>query len=516
MERHAYRELVDWKVSSDRKPLILRGARHCGKTYLLKQFGSREFDNVVYCDFESISGLRGIFKGYFHPKLILSDLGIISDTRIVPGKTLLILDEIQGCDDAILSLRYFREQFPDLHIVCACSYLHSPGVIDDVSEDVSILNLYPMNFREFLEAEGESLSITDASSDPCESLSSEQSHDHALRLLRDYCVVGGMPEVVESWVTEHDVRKVDELQRRILDDYSETIERCGGKLSKRILSVWSSIPMFLSRSNHKFIFRDLKKDGRASDFESSVQWLSDAHLIHRVNQLDRHVFPSAIVDDPGLYKLYLCDIGLLRVMSGQPVDVMLSDSGGNMSYKDGMYENLVVCELDSSDIDGLYYWRDRRYEADLVVRVGDSSIPIDVCFGNACDNESLNAYAKVSGESRSVVMSDRPFTDGDRKIIPFYDVSEVDYRSMIDGDGSSFIMDISEDMWVRDRNSFLLRIPLDKHRMGRSPRCTVVDDNADHMPIAIGVLYNGDVVLKSNTISRGRVIIEESESEMVL
>jgi hypothetical protein len=124
-------------------------------------------------------------------------------------------------------------------------------------------------------------------------------------------------------------------------------------------------------------------------------------------------------------------------------------------------------------------------------------------------------YAKVSGESRSAVISDRPFTDGDRKVIPFYRVGEVDYRSMID-DGDKFIMDILEDMWVRDRNSFLLRIPFDKHRMGRSPRCTVVDENADHMPIAIGVLYNGDVVLKSNTVSRGRVIIEESESEMVL
>jgi predicted AAA+ superfamily ATPase len=328
-------------------------------------------------------------------------------------------------------------------------------------------------------------------------------------------VVGGMPEVVESWITEHDIRKVDELQRKILGDYSEMIIRCCGRLSERILSVWSSIPTFLSRPNHKFIFRDLKKDGRANDFELSVQWLSDAHLIHRVNQLDRHVFPSAIVDDPGLYKLYMCDIGLLRVMSGQPVDVMLSDSGDYMPYKDGMYENLVVCELDSSDIDGLYYWRDRRYEADLVVRVGDRSIPLDVCSGNVCDNESLNAYAKISGESRSAVISDRPFTDGDRKIIPFYRVGEVDYRSMID-DGGKFIMDISEDMWVSDRNSFLLRIPFDKHRMGRSPRCTVVDENADHMPIAIGVLYNGDVVLKSNTVSRGRVIIEESESEMVL
>lgn len=518
MDRLIFDDLVTWKDSSDRKPLLLEGVRQCGKTYILKEFGSREFEDSVYCNFEEDPRLGSVFSSGFDPETIVRDLGLLLNTKITPGRTLLILDEIQECDSAITSLKYFHERMPELHVVCAGSLL---GVIKSKASfpvgKVDTRYLYPMTFCEFLAAEGETSLAEFVLSDPPADEVSEPIHNTLLRLLRDYCIVGGMPAVVKSWVEEHDILKVDRLQRELLDNYGKDFAKHGGGMIEMLTAIWGSLPTFLSRENHKFVFKQLKKDGRADDFREPIQWLVNARLVHKVDMVRGHGFPPSADEDPDQYKLYACDVGLLRAMSGHPAGIMLTEDDDTHLYKGGMYENLAVCELVSAGSGRLFYWREGRYEVDLIAGIGGRTVPIEVKSGMKTSSESLNRYQSQYGVGKAVVVSMNPPKDGDRERVPFYALcnlpgrgGSIDLEDYVNVSGLPYEQRFDVGDWVGEGDGFILVIPAARHHRGRNPRCDVQvwDGGAwAETHVSLTVSDDGDITLNAGGAFRGRAIV---------
>lgn len=420
MRRLIYDDLLKWKDSADRKPLLLEGVRQCGKTYLLRKFGSREFRNCVYCNFEETEELRGLFDGSHEPSRIVRDIELLYGTRIVPGETLLILDEIQECG-SVASLEYTCEHMPGLHVACAGSLL---GVLESEAfpmGNVDTKRLYPMSFCEYLMAEGETALADYILSDPGPGDVSKPVHEALLRHLRDYCIVGGMPAAVLSWTTDHDIRTVDSIQKELLENYEKDIAKYGGDMLECLMSVWKAIPSFLSKENRRVVFKELKKDGRSEDFRDPMQWLCNAGLVYKVDRITTHGYPPSTEQDESIYKVFSCDIGLLRAMAGHPARIMLTESDDTYLYKGGMYENLVVCELISAGADRLFYWREGRYEVDLISSIGGKTVPIEVKSGTEFSTESLNLYQRKYHVSWGMVISARmPKEGNDRDMVPFY------------------------------------------------------------------------------------------------
>ena len=518
MKRSIYEELLAWKNGEDRKPLVLEGVRQCGKTYLLKEFGSREFQTYVYCNFEETPELKGLFDGSMEPAKIVRDIELMKSVKIFPGRTLLILDEIQECDPAITSLKYFYEHMPELHIACAGSLL---GILKSEASfpvgKVDTKYLYPMSFCEYLMAEGEASLAAFIRSDPDFRDISEPVHGTILRLMRDYCIVGGMPEVVNSWVTHHDINKVDSLQRELLHNYEKDFAKHGGDMVELLTSVWTSLPSFLSRENRKFIFKDLKKDGRSGDFRDPVQWLSNAHLVYKVNLIKKHAYPPSTEQDETQYKLYMCDIGLLRAMAGHPAGIMLTDSDDTHLYKGGMYENLAVCELMSAGAGSLYYWREGRYEVDLVSAMDGRTIPIEVKSGTDYSTESLNLYQRKYGVSWGLIISGRMPREGNgRSMVPFYLAGNMQRRrgtlsddGYVNTSGLPFELVFSKDDWIESDKGFTLVIPLSRHHRGLMPKCNIqVRDGDVWRDVDASVsIREGDVTINVTSRVEGRVLI---------
>lgn len=420
MWRHIYSELLDWKNSAEHRPLILDGVRQCGKTYILKELG-KEFDECVYLNFEREHSLNALFETDLDPERIIRDIELLKSVKIEPGSTLLILDEIQDCGNAITSLKYFCEEIPKLHVACAGSLL---GVMKSSTSypvgKVCHMELYPMSFIEFIVAEGKDrlAEFITLGADGIR----EPFHSELLRLLRDYCIVGGMPKVVDSWTQEHNILKVDSLQKELLKDYENDFAKHGGNMIETLTAIWTSLPSFLSRENRRFIFKEFKKNGRASDFRDPVQWLVNAHLVHKVDQIKKHAYPPSTEDEDGLYKLYMCDIGLLRAMAGHPAGIMLTEEDDMYLYKGGMYENLVVCEMKAYGIDRLFYWRDGKYEVDIIAPVGGRTVPIEVKSGTDFNLKSLNVYLERYDVKISEVISMRPYQKNEKEYVPFYSI----------------------------------------------------------------------------------------------
>lgn len=519
MKRLIYEELVDWKNDANHKPLILDGVRQCGKTYLLKQFGSKEFKNCVYCNFEESPELNELFDSNMEPSKIIRDIELLKSVRIVAGDTLLILDEIQECEPAITSLKYFHEHMPELHVACAGSFL---GIMKSKASfpvgKIDTKHMFPMNFCEYLMAEGEKSLAEFIQSDPDPDEISKPVHETLLRLMRDYCIVGGMPEIVQTWISHHDINKVDSLQKELLQNYERDFAKHGGNMVEMLTSIWTSLPSFLSRENRKFIFKDLKKDGRSEDFRGPVQWLTNAHLIYKVNHIKRHAYPPSTEQDDTQYKLYMCDIGLLRAMAGHPAGVMITENDDTHLYKGGMYENLTVCELMSAGAENLYYWKDGKYEVDLISAIDGRSVPIEVKSGTNFSMESLNRYQNKYGITWGVVVSKSvPKRTDSRALIPFYLVENIQRKKTTQTDddyintsGMPYEFMFNKDDWIEDKDGFELIIPMKKHHRGSTPKCSIQRKKGDawtDIDAAISVKDNGDVIISANKRFDGRGII---------
>lgn len=422
MHRLAYEQLMKWKDNDNKKPLILNGIRQCGKTYLLKEFGQNNYSSVAYINFEKDLSAHDIFKDDIDPDKIITDLSLYLNIAIKPKETLIIFDEIQECGRALTSLKYFGEEKPEYDIVCAGSLL---GILLSSKGSfpvgkVNRLDLYPMNFFEFLLANNENML--------CEYLSKLTINDKLNgsivkkleSYLREYYIVGGMPEAVLSWVEKKDVTDVDRILSSIISDYKEDFSKHAVNELQKLTLIWNYIPMQLAKENKKFIFGHAKKGARSKDLEDALQWLVDAGLVHKVSLIEKPSIPLKMYNDTNNFKLYLADVGILRVMSGYPPKIAFTDDPQYKDFKGSQAENYVLCEMLSSGISENYYWKDGRYEMEFLLQTNNSVIPVDVKAEKNKISVSMKKYRELYSPKHAIVVSMNAANNGDIIHIPLF------------------------------------------------------------------------------------------------
>lgn len=380
MERSIYSNLKKWKESPTRKPLILQGARQVGKTYILKEFGAREYSEVVYINCDDNNDMQNMFVDYDVDRIIRS-LSAISGVSIKPSTTLLILDEIQEVERGLASLKYFCEKAPEYHVAVAGSLLGitlHEGTSFPVGK-VDMLYMYPMDFEEFLLAMGKEQLVELLRSNSWAALTPLRGM--LTELLRQYYFVGGMPEAVKAYVERGDIWEVRSIHSKIIDAYRNDMSKHVPKQQvQRINMVWNSIPSQLARDNKKFIYGALRKGARANDFEIAIQWLVDSGLVHKVHRISKPVVPLKFYEDMASFKLFLLDCGLLGALSETPPEQILIGDNVFEEYKGAFTENYVLQQLKSLPRTFVYYYSNDNstLEIDFVVQHEAHVIPIEV------------------------------------------------------------------------------------------------------------------------------------------
>ena len=380
MERSIYSNLKKWKESLTRKPLILQGARQVGKTYILKEFGAREYSEVVYINCDDNNDMQNMFVDYDVDRIIRS-LSAISGVSIKPSTTLLILDEIQEVERGLASLKYFCEKAPEYHVAVAGSLLGitlHEGTSFPVGK-VDMLYMYPMDFEEFLLAMGKEQLVELLRSNSWAALTPLRGM--LTELLRQYYFVGGMPEAVKAYVERGDIWEVRSIHSKIIDAYRNDMSKHAPKQQvQRINMVWNSIPSQLARDNKKFIYGALRKGARANDFEIAIQWLVDSGLVHKVHRISKPVVPLKFYEDMSSFKLFLLDCGLLGALSETPPEQILIGDNVFEEYKGAFTENYVLQQLKSLPRTFVYYYSNDNstLEIDFVVQHDTHIIPIEV------------------------------------------------------------------------------------------------------------------------------------------
>lgn len=380
MERSIYSSLKKWKDSPTRKPLILQGARQVGKTYILKEFGAREYSEVVYINCDDNNDMQNMFVDYDVDRIIRS-LSAISGISIKPSTTLLILDEIQEVERGLASLKYFCEKAPEYHVAVAGSLLGitlHEGTSFPVGK-VDMLYMYPMDFEEFLLAMGKEQLVELLRNNSWTALTPLRGM--LTELLRQYYFVGGMPEAVKTYVERGDIWEVRSIHSKIIDAYRNDMSKHAPKQQvQRINMVWNSIPSQLARDNKKFIYGALRKGARANDFEIAIQWLVDSGLVHKVHRISKPVVPLKFYEDMASFKLFLLDCGLLGALSETPPEQILIGDNVFEEYKGAFTENYVLQQLKSLPRTFVYYYcnDNSTLEIDFVVQHEAHIIPIEV------------------------------------------------------------------------------------------------------------------------------------------
>lgn len=392
-----YRTLVEnlkkWKNSSRRKPLLLSGVRQCGKTYLLKQFGAENFENCMYVNFESNSKLARIFEYDFDVKRILRELELIAGSKANPGKTLLVFDEIQECPKAITSLKYFCEEMRELHVACAGSLLGVAIKRDKASFPVGKVNrltMRPMSFWEFVLACGEENLLNVLSDWPVDRPIPELYSIPMSKLMKNYYIVGGMPEAVQTWLDTHDYAEVDSVQRDILHGYEDDFPKHAPLTEvPKIRWTWESVPIQLARDNNKFVFSHVKAGKRSADLENALQWLKDSGLIEILELVEKPELPLSSSADTTYFKVYMSDVGLLRAASNLDSSIVLDGGESCARYKGALAENYVLGELACLQIQP-YFWRSgNTAEVDFLFEDRDGVVPVEV---KSADNAQAKSY----------------------------------------------------------------------------------------------------------------------------
>lgn len=380
MERSIYSSLKKWKESPTRKPLILQGARQVGKTYILKEFGAREYSEVVYINCDDNNDMQNMFVDYDVDRIIRS-MSAISGISIKPSTTLLILDEIQEVERGLASLKYFCEKAPEYHVAVAGSLLGitlHEGTSFPVGK-VDMLYMYPMDFEEFLLAMGKEQLVELLRNNSWATLTPLRGM--LTELLRQYYFVGGMPEAVKAYVERGDIWEVRSIHSKIIDAYRNDMSKHAPKQQvQRINMVWNSIPSQLARDNKKFIYGALRKGARANDFEIAIQWLVDSGLVHKVHRISKPVVPLKFYEDMASFKLFLLDCGLLGALSETPPEQILIGDNVFEEYKGAFTENYVLQQLKSLPRTFVYYYSNDNstLEIDFVVQHEAHVIPIEV------------------------------------------------------------------------------------------------------------------------------------------
>lgn len=429
MYRVAIAELYKWKESRHRKPLIIQGARQVGKTWLMKEFGCQAYADTVYINFDSNSRMAELFASDLDTDRLVMGIELYAGRKINPDSTLLIFDEIQEVPRALSSLKYFCENAPQYHIVCAGSLLGialHEGTSFPVGK-VDFLPLYPLSFKEFLMAvAGERFAGLLNYLDFQMIASFKQTYIDALK---QYFFIGGMPEAVQSFVEERDFNAVRNIQKRILAAYEQDFSKHAPiEIVPKIRMIWNSIPSQLARENKKFVYGLVREGGRAKEYEAAIMWLCDCGLVHKVSRVNASGIPLKAYEDLKAFKLFMVDVGLLGCMTGLRQRTLLDGNALFTEFKGALTEQYVCQQLKAvGDLTVFYYTNDRSScEIDFVVDTGEQIVPIEVKAEINLKAKSLKTYREKFSPELSVRTSMADYKREDWLLnLPLYAVEEI-------------------------------------------------------------------------------------------
>ncbi len=429
MKRIIYQELLKWKRSRDRKPLLLQGARQVGKTHVLTLFGKNEYKDFVYLNFEKDKNLKRFFEGDLSPQRLLEDIGFYLGRNINKNTSLLFFDEIQEAPKALTSLKYFYEQRPDLHIVAAGSLLgvsvgkeHSFPV-----GKVNFLNMYPLNFSEFLEAAGEEQLAFLIREGKLRHLPSP-IHEKLNNFFKKYLFLGGMPEVLVNYFKKRDPASARKVQNELIEAYKRDFSKYTDKNQAiKISEVWNSIPSQLAKESKKFKYNEVKKKARAAHYEQTIEWLKGAGLIYVVPNISTPKLPLSGYADLSKFKIYMFDTGLLGALLKITSAAIVTENRLFEEYNGAFIENYAACELKASGINELFYWTSRSdAEVDFVMQNEEKIIPVEVKSGKNRNTKSIRSYADKYSPEFVVRSSPRNYEHRDDFYnLPLYWISRV-------------------------------------------------------------------------------------------
>lgn len=421
LKRNAMNALISWKSSEERKPMVLKGARQVGKTWLMKEFGKNYYDRVVYFNFDEEDELKSIFDTNKNPQRIIELLSLIAGEKIMPGETLIIFDEVQECPAALNSLKYFREKANEYHVIAAGSLL---GTLLAQPKSypvgmVNLLDIHPMTFDEFLHATDPSMY------DYYEHIQKGQQiedifHKRLLEAYNNYLIIGGMPECVASWVKYKDPVKITQIQKELIEIYENDFSKHNGKVnSGRILMVFRSIVSQLAKPNEKFMYGVVRESGRARDFEEAIEWLVSAGMLNRVYNVSKTEHPLAAFDKLDSFKLFIFDTGLLKQMAGIDNNAILLKK--DYQFKGPLTENYVLQQL-CGQFDVIpRYFSDKNSEIDFVIQYGTEIIPLEVKAGEDKSAPSFKKYIVQHQPQYAIRFSKRNYRmDGSIINLPLY------------------------------------------------------------------------------------------------
>lgn len=426
MYREALDSLKKWKESEYRKPLILKGARQVGKTWLMKEFGDSYENGYVYFNFDEEDELKSIFEVNKNPNRIIELLSLIAEKKIEPGNTLIIFDEIQECSSALNSLKYFNEKCNEYHIIAAGSLL---GTLLAQPKSypvgkVNILNIYPLNFEEYLEATDSAL-FSYYKEIKKDQVIEEIFHNKLLDAYNNYLIIGGMPECVSSWIKDKDPEKIKRIQNELIQIYENDFSKHNGKVnSGRLLMVFRSIVTQLSKANEKYIYGAVREGGRARDFEEAIEWLVSAGMLNRIYNVSKIEHPLPAFDKLNHFKLFLFDTALLKQMAGIDNSAILLKM--NYQFKGPLTENYVLQQLKGKfDVEPSYY-SDKNSELDFLIQYGADIIPIEVKAANDKIAPSFKKYIAENHPKYAIRLSKMGYRkDGEVINIPLYLVGKI-------------------------------------------------------------------------------------------
>ena len=424
MYRYAIEDLRNWKHKKNRKPLIIEGARQVGKTWIMKEFGRQEYQNIVYINFDSNARVAELFSADLNTQRILRGIEIYVGKKIDPENTLIIFDEVQEVPKALSSLKYFCEDAPEYHIICAGSLLGialHDGTSFPVGK-VEFLKLHPLSYKEFLMATGKELYAELIDQKDYQMIASfKQIYVDALK---EYYYVGGMPEAVVSYSEEQDFAEVRNIQNRILAAYEQDFSKhAPANIVPKIRMVWNSIPSQLAKENRKFLYGLIREGARAKEYETAIMWLSDCGLVHKVSRITTPHLPLKAYEDLKAFKLFLVDVGLLGALAGLNQKILLDGNDLFVEFKGALTEQYVLQQLVTNPDLGVYYYTNDRgsCEIDFLIDDGEKIIPLEVKAEINLRAKSLKSYRDKYAPEVSVRASMADYKEHDGLVdLPLY------------------------------------------------------------------------------------------------
>ena len=429
MQRYALKHLIDWKNKKNHKPLVIQGARQVGKTWLMQEFGKKYYEQVAYINFDVDVKSREIFDVDYDTERLIMDIGLATKTKINAENTLIIFDEIQECPRALTSLKYFRENAPQYDIIVAGSLLGvacHEGTGFPVGK-VSFMNLFPLSFEEFLLAMGEERFVELLNKKDFKTI--KLFNNKYEKLIKQYCYVGGMPEIVQDFVENKDFESVRNLQKEILSAYEEDFTKhIPTNTVAKIRLLWKSIPAQLSKENKKFIYGAAKEGARARDFEAALSWLINSGLVYRVNKITKPDLPITAYEDFNSFKLFVLDVGLLGAMTDLQADTIIDGNRIFEEFKGAIAEQYVLQQFKTIKDLPVFYWSNEtsRAEIDFVIQIKSDVVPVEVKAERNLQAKSLKVYMEKFKPNYAIRTSMADYKKTDNLIdLPLYVIEKI-------------------------------------------------------------------------------------------